>query len=71
MNSEIREEEAQYLEGNDFLCRQSDHIIKAFRISFSVYSDMLSVHQQAIKIWGNISGCWAKLFYACQIHIRV
>lgn len=29
---------------------------------------MLNVHQQAIKFWGNISGHWAKHFYACQIH---
>lgn len=29
---------------------------------------MLSVHQQAIKFWGNISGHWAEHFYACQKH---
>lgn len=60
MNSEIGTNKAQYLEGNDFLCRQGNHIIKALRISFVMYFEMLNVHQQAIKISGNIAGHWQK-----------
>lgn len=70
MNSEIRTDKAQDLEGNDFLCRQGNHLMKALQISFLMYLDMFDVHQQAIKMgWGG-GRIWAKLFYACQTHSR-
>lgn len=67
MNSEMRIDKAQYLGGNDFPCRPGNHIIKALRISFLIYFDMFSVPQQALNMWGHISGHWAKHFHAWQI----
>lgn len=69
MNLEIRTVKVWYLEENDFLCRQSDHIIKSLRLSFLICFEMLKFSPASHKNLGEYFRPLGKtLLYACQIH---